>query len=110
MPGQRNCATWIVLAVAAAGGLPICRHGVGGETGITTLASLQIMATIVNQTDGHQVMHQLNENDTVPAEDLIFEGGDIQVPDRPGLGIRLDRDAVDHYAKRFVEKGPFWPC
>ena len=28
-----------VAAVASAGGLPICRHGVMGETGITTLAS-----------------------------------------------------------------------
>ena len=103
-------ATKKLAAVASAGGLPICRHGVMGETGISTLAALQIFATIPNQTRGHQVMHQLNENDTVPAEDLIFEGGDIQVPDRPGLGIRLDRDVVDHYAKRFVEKGPFWPC
>lgn len=52
----------------------------------------------------------LNDNDIVPPEDLVFEGGDICVPDRPGLGIRLDRDVVDFYAKRFGEKGPFWPC
>jgi len=96
-----------IAAVAAAGGLPICRHGVSGETGITTLASLQIMATIVNQTDGHQVMHQLLDGDTVVDGLLEFDQGHIVVPDRPGLGIELDWDRIERHARRYREEGPF---
>ncbi len=96
-----------VAAVAAAGGLPVCRHGVQGETGITSLAGLQVLATIPNQTDGHQVMHQLLENDIVKAGLLKFDAGCLEVPDRPGLGIELDWDTVDRYARWYEEKGAF---
>jgi len=96
-----------VAAVAAAGGLPICRHGVLGETGITSLAGLQVLATIPNQTDGHQVMHQLLEHDIVASGLLNFEAGDLVVPDRPGLGVELDWDMVERYARRYEEQGAF---
>jgi len=96
-----------VAAVAAAAGLPICRHGVQGETGVTSLAGLQVLATIPNQTDGHQVMHQLLENDIVRPGLLQFEKGCLAVPDRPGLGIELDWDMVERYAQLYEEKGAF---
>ena len=96
-----------VAAVAAAGGLPICRHGVMGETGITSLAGLQVLATIPNQTDGHQVMHQLLENDIVAPGLLNFEAGCLAVPDRPGLGVELDQEMVERYARKYEENGPF---
>jgi L-alanine-DL-glutamate epimerase-like enolase superfamily enzyme len=96
--------------VAQSAGLPVCRHGVMGETGVSTLTALQVFASIPNQTAGHQVMHQLNENDIVPAELLAFDGGDIEVLSRPGMGIELDIDMVEKYARKFREDGPFWPC
>ena len=99
-----------LAAVAGAAALPICRHGVMGETGVTTLASLQVLASIPNQTRGHQVMHQLFEADIVPEGVIEFEGGDIVVPDRPGLGVELDRRRVEEYAKRYDQSGPYWPC
>jgi L-alanine-DL-glutamate epimerase-like enolase superfamily enzyme len=97
-----------VAAVAAAGGLPICRHGVSGETGVSTLAALQILATIPNQTDGHQVMHHLLEGDILADGVLSFEQGDLAVPERPGLGIRLDPERVERYARLYEERGPFY--
>ena len=78
-----------------------------GETGITTLASLQVLATIQNQTDGHQVMHQLLESDIVAPGLLDFQEGHLAVPDRPGLGVELNEDKVEEYARRFEEKGPY---
>jgi len=98
-----------LAAVANAGGLPVCRHGVMGETGVSTLTALQVFATITNQTAGHQVMHLLLENDIVPQELLVFEGGDIRVPDRPGMGIELDTEMVEKYARKYETDGPYWP-
>jgi len=95
-------------AVAASAGLPLCRHGVLGESGITTCAMLQVLATIPNLTDGNQVMHQLLENDLVVEALLEFQDGCIEVPDRPGLGVELDRDQVERYARLYREKGPFY--
>ncbi|MDA0746411.1 MAG: mandelate racemase/muconate lactonizing enzyme family protein [bacterium] len=97
-----------VATVAGAAGLPICRHGVMGETGITTLASLHALATIPNQAGGHQVMHQLLENDIVVPGLLEFEEGHLAVPDRPGLGVELDRDMVERYARLYAEQGPYY--
>lgn len=97
-----------VAAVGAAGGLPLCRHGVSGETGISTLAALQILATMPNQTDGHQVMHQLLQADILEDGLVEFEAGRIRVPDRPGLGVRLDRGRVEQYARQYTEHGPFY--
>jgi D-arabinonate dehydratase len=30
---------------------------------------------------------------------LVLEGGQVRVPDRPGLGLDIDWDAVDHFAR-----------
>jgi L-alanine-DL-glutamate epimerase-like enolase superfamily enzyme len=99
-----------LAAVAGAAAVPICRHGVMGETGVTTLASLQALASVPNLTRGNQVMHQLFESDIVPEGLIHFEGGDIVVPQRPGLGVELDRERVRHYADVYEKQGPFWPC
>jgi L-alanine-DL-glutamate epimerase-like enolase superfamily enzyme len=96
-----------VAAVAAAGGLPLCRHGVMGETGITTLASLQVLATIPNEAGGHQVMHQLLEEDILADGLLEFDAGCLTVPRRPGLGVELDMDRVERYARHYTDNGPF---
>lgn len=94
-------------AIAAAGNLPLCRHGVSGESGITTLAALQVLATIPNLTDGNQCMHQLLEADIVAPGVLRFEQGALEVPSRPGLGIVLDDDLVTKYARLFTARGPY---
>ena len=94
--------------VADTARLPLCRHGVLSETGITTCAMLQVLATIPNPDDGNQVMHQLLEGDLMEEGLLEFRDGCIDVPDRPGLGVKLDRDQVERYARLYREKGPFY--
>lgn len=99
---------YLKVGMASAGGLPICRHGVMGETGITTLASLQVLATIPNEAGGHQVMHQLLEEDIVADGLLEFDAGYLTVPDRPGLGVELDAGRVERYARQYTDNGPFY--
>ena len=71
------------------------------------LACLQVLATIPNQTDGHQVMHQLLENDIVRPGLLAFDTGHLTVPDRPGLGVELDEEMVERYARRYETEGAY---
>ena len=94
-------------AVAAAGGISINRHGVLGETGISTMAALQILSAIPNQTDGHQVMHQLYTEDILVDGLVSIEGGRTVVPDRPGLGVELDWDRVAKFERLYEQVGQY---
>lgn len=94
-------------AVAAAGGLALNRHGVIGESGISTLAALQVLATIPNLTDGHQVMHELFVEDVLVEGLIDMEGGTTAVPDRPGLGIEINWDNVARFARLFEQIGQY---
>ena len=94
-------------AVAAAGGIVINRHGVLGETGVSTMAALQILAAIPNQTDGHQVMHQLYVEDILVDGLVSIEGGRTAVPDRPGLGVELDWDRVAKFERLYEKIGQY---
>ena len=94
-------------AIAAAGSLGINRHGCLGETGISTLAALQVLSAIPNVTDGNQVMHELTVDDILVDGLLDIEGGETAVPDRPGLGIEINWDNVDRFEKLFEQVGQY---
>lgn len=93
--------------VAAVGGLPVNRHGVLGESGLSTIAALQVLATIPNLTDGHQVMHELFVEDVLVDGLISIEGGRTAVPDRPGLGAEIDWDRVAKFERLFEEVGQY---
>ena len=94
-------------AVAAAGNLNINRHGCLGETGISTLAALQVLAAIPNVTDGNQVMHELSVDDVLVDGLLDIEGGKTVVPDRPGLGVEINWDNVGRFETLFEQVGQY---
>jgi L-alanine-DL-glutamate epimerase-like enolase superfamily enzyme len=94
-------------AVAAVGGLPVNRHGVLGESGLSTVAALQVLATIPNLTDGHQVMHELFVEDVLVDGLVSIEGGATAVPDRPGLGVEINWDRVAKFERLFEEVGQY---
>ena len=89
-------------AIAEAAGINLCLHGVF-ESGITTCASNQVIATVPNSDDGHQIMWHLLERDLVAEPDLTPVDGRLPIFDGPGLGFTLDRDAVDHAAAAHLE-------
>ena len=93
--------------VAAVGGLPLNRHAVIGESGISTLAAIQVLATIPNLTDGHQVMHELFVEDVLVDSAVSIEGGRSRVPDGPGLGVEIDWDRVERFERLFERVGQY---
>ena len=90
-------------AVAEAAGLNICLHGVY-ETGITTCASNQLMATVPNLDDGNQIMCQLLMDDIVATPSLTLTNGRLGVLQGVGLGFELDPDAVGRASERFQKR------
>ena len=52
-------------------------------------------------------MHQLLAEDTIIDGPLEFDGGRMAVPDRPGLGIELDRDPIDKFARAYEQFGQY---
>ena len=105
---RRNAADLIVLglheaggisglrkaaAIAEAGGLGVCMHGVF-ETGITTCATYHAAISLPNLDDGNQIMWQLLERDIVAHPSLAPAAGHLTLPIGPGFGFSLDEEAV----------------
>ena len=41
------------------------------------------------------------------AEPLVFANGSLAVPDKPGIGVELDREAIAHYGELYKKYGEF---
>jgi L-alanine-DL-glutamate epimerase-like enolase superfamily enzyme len=94
-----------VAALCESFGVPVVKHAFG-DLGITTVATLHVLSTIHPPALAHQHFLGIVENDLL-AEPLTFESGSLRVPDRPGLGIELNREALEHYKKMFTRFGEF---
>lgn len=95
-----------IAAMAESAGLPFNRHAVG-ELGVGALAGLHVIATLPNLTDGNQTHHQLLADDVL-AEPLRFRGGRLALPPGPGIGVALDQDKVERYARLYDRDGQFY--
>jgi muconate cycloisomerase len=95
-----------IAALVETAALPLNRHAVG-ELGVGATAGLHVMATLPNLMDGNQIHHQLLADDVL-AEPLRLKGGTLAVPHGPGLGIVLDHDKVEFYARQYQEHGQYY--
>ena len=93
-------------AIAEAAAIPICLHG-QNVSSLTDLAQHHIGLTLPNLTDGNQIMHQLLAEDLVASPDLTPRAGKIGLPERPGLGVTLDCDAVGRAAELYRKDDAF---
>ncbi len=86
--------------------LPISVHS-SGELGIQLASMLHFAAVLPNLTfaaDAHY--HQLRD-DILAGGKLAYHGGEISVPEGPGLGVTLDRERVSYYAECYRELGGY---
>ena len=87
-----------VAAIAEAAGIP-CYGGCMFETGIAHLAGTQFIAATPNFPLGcefYQATYYLKED--VLAAPFPAKGGQVIVPEGPGLGIEVDEDRVRKFA------------
>lgn len=78
--------------LADAFGIPLNRKAYL-ESDISTLAALQVMATVPNLTEGNQITHQLLDR-PLTRTPLRLHSGKLPIPTAAGLGITIDEDAV----------------
>jgi L-Ala-D/L-Glu epimerase len=100
-----------LLAFARAAGMcevarvAVVKHSFG-DLGITTAAALHQLSTLHGPALAHQTHLELLEHDLV-TERFEFSDGGLQLPSRPGLGVELDRDALEHYKGVYESVGEF---
>ncbi|MBJ7603205.1 MAG: mandelate racemase [Candidatus Dormibacteraeota bacterium] len=78
-----------------------------GELGIQLATMLHLGAVLPNLSfaaDAHY--HQLAD-DIIAGGKLAYAGGEIAVPSEPGLGVRLDRERLAHYAEEYQRLGGY---
>src|ERR1700733_1160302 len=86
-------------------GLPICKHAFA-DLGVTTIATSHVLATLPSPQLGHQQFLTFLVHDLI-AEKIEFVDGALPVPNGPGLGIELDRDALAFYGEIYKQYGEF---
>ena len=88
-----------VCELAADRGRLIVPHA--WKTGISTAAAAHLAVVTPHMPFFEFLPPELCESalrKSLVVEELICDGGELNIPQRPGLGIELDRDALEHFA------------
>lgn len=94
---------WRMQAAAAdVFNLPVW-HGSGNDLGIFTAAQLHLAASAPNcQLPGDQAGPWIREH-TLVLEPFLVENGRVRVPRGPGLGVTVDRTALERFGTPLAE-------
>jgi D-arabinonate dehydratase/D-galactarolactone cycloisomerase len=65
---------------------------------IGTAANLHVIASLQSANRPQEYTGRRPELDDLFEEPLVFEGGCIRVPQKPGLGLTLNEAALDHFS------------
>jgi len=78
-----------------------------GELGIQLATMLHLGAVLPSLSFAIDAHYHHLRDDIVQGGKFRIVDGKIQVPDKPGLGVRLDRDKVQQYAELYKELGNY---
>jgi glucarate dehydratase len=78
-----------------------------GELGIQLATMLHLGAVLPNLTFAGDAHYHHLEDDVIQGGKRHYRDGAIQVPDGPGLGVRLDPERVARYAELFRQLGSY---
>lgn len=85
-----------LAAAASLAGLP-CWHGSEVDLGILEVSALHACAAAPGCTIPSDIFGELVRVDDLLETPIEFDGGFARVPQGPGLGVRLDRAALETY-------------
>ena len=78
-----------------------------GDFGIATAAYLQIAAATPYVDAPSQSLLRWTTDDVIVGGPFSPEGGVVQVPDGPGLGVELDENALRRCVERYAREGAY---
>jgi glucarate dehydratase len=78
-----------------------------GETGVGTAAYLHMSAAHEHVRDASQTLLHWYADDVIEGGPFTLRGGEVVVPDGPGLGVALDAKAFKRCHERFLTEGAF---
>jgi len=78
-----------------------------GELGIQLATMLHLGAVLPNLSFAADAHYHHLTDDIIEGGLMRYENGAIAVPDGPGLGVRLDREKLRHYAELYRELGGY---
>jgi L-alanine-DL-glutamate epimerase-like enolase superfamily enzyme len=87
-------------------GIPIVKHSFG-YLGISTAAAVHVMASCPNFTKANQTHLTLLRDDVVDGGLPTFRDGCLDLPEGPGIGVKLDPQRMAKYARYYDEQGEF---
>lgn len=91
--------------IAEAAGVPIVFHSFG-PLAITTYAAMQVIASSSNFILDNQTYNHMLADDVVRVPP-VFNQGQLSLPDAPGIGVELDPEKVEKYARLYEQQGYF---
>jgi glucarate dehydratase len=77
-----------------------------GDTGICTAAYLHMTAAMPWMHEPSQSLFRWQVGDEIQGGPFRQKNNVIPVPEGPGLGVELDREALNHWHQHYLEHGP----
>lgn len=78
-----------------------------GELGIQLATMLHLGAVVPNLSFAADAHYHHLTDDIIEGGKLEYRDGAIEVPDRPGIGVRLDRDKLAEYSELYKRLGNY---
>jgi galactonate dehydratase len=84
-----------IAAMAECHHIPVCPHNPSGP--VANAATLQLAACVPNFAFLETMNSDVPYRGEITDEQIVFRNGCMQIPDRPGLGIDLNIDAIQEH-------------
>lgn len=93
--------------VAACASMDVGFRFHSGETGVASAAYLHVSAACEHIRGASQTLFHWYADDVIEGGPHRLENGCAQVPEGPGLGVTIDRDALERCHRRYLDEGRF---
>ena len=78
-----------------------------GETGVASAAYMHLSAALEHVRGESQTLFRWYADDVIEGGPFVPKSGVVPVPEGPGLGVTLDRKALERCHQRYRDEGAF---
>jgi glucarate dehydratase len=92
----------LTAGMAEAAGVPVVMHSFT-ELGVAQCAYMHLIASVPNFTLANQSGYRHLTDDVIKGGLMTFKDGCLDLPEGPGIGVELDQEKVETYARYYQE-------